>query len=246
MSNRYTEEFKALAVQQYQSGVPASVLYQQLGIARSTLFLWIKQYSPNETGQIPRAQYLLQKELEHLRIENEIFKSCGCSPVSPLPIRLAAISAHKDSFSIYALCRVLSVNRSTYYHYALRSPERTKLQIEDDRLKPLISEIFERSGGRFGSRRIRIKLLDMGHAVSGRRISRLMKQLGLSSKGAKPRLNSANDRQYQYYPNKLKRNFLTTAPNKVWVSDITYAKAGMDFLYLCVIIDLYSRKVIGY
>lgn len=246
MSNRYTEEFKASAVRQYQSGVPASVLYQQLGIARSTLFLWIKQYSPNEIGQIPREQYLLQKELDRLCTENTIFKTCGCSPVSPLPVRLAAIDIHKDSFSIHALCRVLSVNRSTYYHYALRSPEQTKLQIEDDTLKPLISEIFEKSGDRFGARRIRVKLLDMGHTTSERRISRLMKELGLSSRGTRPRLNSANDRQYQYYPNKLKRNFLTIAPNKVWVSDITYAKVGMDFLYLCVIIDLYSRKVISY
>lgn len=79
-----------------------------------------------------------------------------------------------------------------------------------------------------------------------RRTSRLMKELGLSSKGVRPRLNSANDRQYQYYPNKLKRQFFTDAPNKVWVSDITYAKVGMDFVYLCVIIDLYSRKVISY
>ena len=246
MSTRYTEEFKILAVQRHQSGVPISVLYRELGIARSTLFLWIKQYSSNETGQIPREQYLLQKELERLRTENTIFKVCGCSPISPLPSRLAAIDAHKDSFSIHALCRVLSVNRSTYYHYALRSPERTKLQIEDDNLKHFISEIFKKSGGRFGSRRIRVKLLDMGHTASERRISRLMKELGLSSKGARPHLNSANDRQYQYYPNKLKRNFLSPAPDKVWVSDITYAKVGMDFLYLCVIIDLYSRKVIAH
>ena len=73
-----------------------------------------------------------------------------------------------------------------------------------------------------------------------------MKELKLSSKGNHPKLNSANDRQYQYYPNKLKQNFLTDAPNKVWVSDITYAKVGIDFLYFCVIIDLYARKVVGY
>ena len=88
--------------------------------------------------------------------------------------------------------------------------------------------------------------MERGYVVSERRILRLMKELGLSSSGLKPRLNSANDRQYHYYPNKLKRNFLTNAPNKVWVSDITYAKVGLDFLYLCVVIDLYSRKVISY
>ena len=73
-----------------------------------------------------------------------------------------------------------------------------------------------------------------------------MKELGLSAQQKHPKINSANDRQYRYYPNKLKRKFLTDAPNKVWVSDITYAKVGMNFLYLCVVIDLYARKVIGY
>lgn len=64
--------------------------------------------------------------------------------------------------------------------------------------------------------------MELGYTVSERRILRLMKELGLFSTGSKPRLNSANDCQYHYYPNKLKRNFLTDAPNKVWVSDITY------------------------
>lgn len=186
------------------------------------------------------------QELKRLRTENAIFKACDCSPSSLLSERLSAICKHKDKFSIHALCRVLNVNRSTYYHYALRSPEKTQIQLQDDKLKPLIGVIFEKSCGRFGARKIRVKLAEQGHIVSERRILRLMKELGLSAAGAKPRLNSANDRQYQYYPNKLKRTFLTDAPNKVWVSDITYAKVGMDFLYLCVVIDLYSRKVIGY
>lgn len=71
-------------------------------------------------------------------------------------------------------------------------------------------------------------------------------QLLLYVKKNGPRLNLANDRQYQYYPNCLQRNFLTEAPNMVWVSDITYARVGNDFLYLCVVIDLYARKVVSY
>jgi transposase InsO family protein len=73
-----------------------------------------------------------------------------------------------------------------------------------------------------------------------------MKELGLNAAGPKPMLNSANDRQYKYYPNKLKGKFLTDAPNKIWVSDITYIKIEGCFVYLCVVIDLYSRKVIAY
>lgn len=217
--------------------------------ARETTFALydaLAQLPPNADGEVPRERYLLEKELKRLRTENAIFKACDCSPSSLLSERLSAICKHKDKFSIHALCRVLNVNRSTYYHYALRSPEKTQIQLQDDKLKPLIGVIFEKSCGRFGARKIRVKLAEQGHIVSERRILRLMKELGLSAAGAKPRLNSANDRQYQYYPNKLKRTFLTDAPNKVWVSDITYAKVGMDFLYLCVVIDLYSRKVIGY
>ena len=246
MANRYTEDFKKQIIAQYQTDISAAKLCSQYGIARSTLFLWKKQYTADKTGQIPRERYLLEKELERLRTENQIFKTCGCSPASPLAERLSAIDAHQNEFSIHALCRVLQVNRSAYYHHAFRSPEKTQSQIEDDALKPLIAEIFSKSKARFGARKIRSKLIELGYTVSERRILRLMKELGLSSTGPKPRLNSANDRQYHYYPNKLKRNFLTDAPNKVWVSDITYAKVGMDFLYLCVVIDLYSRKVVSY
>ncbi len=245
MPKNYSKAFKSDTIHQYKTGTPAAQLCEQVGIARSTLFYWLKQ-EDSSAGVMSRDQYLMQKELERLRVENAIFRSCGCSPSSPLDTRLNAIAAHQDNFSIHSLCRVLQVHRSTYYYHTLRAPEKTQLQIEEDQLKPLISEIFERSYQRFGTRKIRAKLMQGGYTVSERRVHRLMGELGLSVQQKHPRLNSANDRQYQYYPNKLKRRFLTDAPNKAWVSDITYAKVGMDFMYLCVIIDLYSRKVIGY
>lgn len=246
MPKTYSEEFRGNIIRQYQSGVPVTQLCRQFGIARSTLFYWIKQETADSAGVVPREEYLTQKELERLRVENMIFRSCGCSPSSPLDIRLNAIAEHHKDFSIHSLCRVLQVHRSTYYHHTFRAPEKTQLQIQDDQLKPLISEIFEKSCQRFGARMIRAKLMQEGHTISERRVHRLMRELGLSVRQKHLRLNSANDRQYQYDPNKLKRRFLTEAPNKVWVSDITYAKVGLEFFYLCVIIDLYSRKVIGY
>lgn len=150
------------------------------------------------------------------------------------------ISNCRSSFSKYSASRVVETESSSTISlggFENTHPIITGLSVE---------WIFEKSCGRFGARKIRVKLAEQGHIASERRILRLMEELNLSAAGTKPRLNSANDRQYQYYPNKLKRNFLTDAPNKVWVSDIAYAKIGMDFLYLCVVIDLYSRKVIGY
>lgn len=246
MAKRYTEEMKQIMIGKYEGGSTAKAICDEYGVSRSTLLLWVKQYSPDNSGQIPREQYLMRKELERLRIENQIFRDCGCSANSSLGTRLDAIHRLKDQYSMHALCRVLGVNRSTVYHHELRAPEKTQVEMQDEILKPLITEIFQASNELFGVRRMRVKLKEKGYVVSERRISRLMKELGLYVKKNGPRLNSANDRQYQYYPNRLQRNFLTEAPNMVWVSDITYARVGHDFLYLCVVIDLYARKVVSF
>ena len=246
MKKRYSEELKLTMIGKYEGGSTANDICAEYGVSRSTLLLWVKQYSPDSSSQIPREQYLMRKELERLRIENQILRECGCSANSSLGTRLDAIHRLKDRYSIHALCRVLDVNRSTVYHHELRAPEKTQVELQDEILKPLIAEIFKTSNELFGVRRIRVKLKEKGYVVSERRIGRLMKELGLYVKKNGPRLNSANDRQYQYYPNRLQRNFITEAPNMVWVSDITYARVGHDFMYLCVVIDLYARKVISY
>lgn len=246
MATRRTEEEKELAVKKYEQGCTAKDVCAEYEISHSTFYTWKKQLQPDDRGQIPQKQYLMEQELQRLRIENQIFRESGCCPTSPLDSRIEAIHRLKNQYSIHILCRVLDVNRATFYHHEFRSPEITQLEKGDALLKPLIVDIFEKSSGRFGARRIRVKLLQAGHIVSERRVSRLMKELKISSKGPSPRVNSANDRQYQYYPNKLKRKFLSAAPNITWVSDITYARVGHDFLYLCVVIDLYSRKVVSY
>lgn len=246
MAKRYTEEFKQEMINLYKNGHPASQICREFGMSKSTLFLWIKNYTADKHGQIPREIYLQQLEMERLRKENLIFKVTGCTPASPLRDKLNAIDKHKDEFSIYRLCKTLDVLKSTYYHHAFRSPEKKQNQLVDDELKKHIPEIFNKSKGTFGARRIRVKLQEKGFVVSQEKVSRLMKELGLSSSVPRLKENSANDRQYKYYPNKLKRNFSAEYPNQIWVSDITYARIGSRFMFLCVIIDLFSRKVVGY
>lgn len=80
MAKRYSEEYKKNLVAQYKTGISVQNICVRHGTARSTLFLWVKQYTADADGRIPREQYLLQKELEQLRTENAIFRSCGCSP----------------------------------------------------------------------------------------------------------------------------------------------------------------------
>jgi transposase InsO family protein len=113
-------------------------------------------------------------------------------------------------------------------------------------MKPIISEIFEKSRQSFGARKIRAKLMEQGYTISERRTLRLMKELDISPSTKHLLPNSANDREYKYYPNKLKRKFITDAPNRAWVSDTTYVRVGSDAYYLCIVIELFSRKVLSY
>lgn len=158
MHKRYSEETKKSAINKYKGGVTAKTVCKEYGIARSTLFLWVKQYTENKSGQIPREQYLLKKELEKLRIENSILRECSCGVNSPLDARIREIQRLQDAFSIHSLCRVLNVNRTTFYNRKYRSKGKTVYEIEDDSLKLKITKISERSHHRFGARKIRAKL----------------------------------------------------------------------------------------
>ena len=88
VAKRYPEEMKQVMVGKYEGGSTAKTICAEYGVSRSTLLLWAKQYSPDRNGQIPREQYLMRKELERLRIENQIYKECGCSANSSLGTRL--------------------------------------------------------------------------------------------------------------------------------------------------------------
>lgn len=145
MSHHYSESFKQEVIAQFDSCNTAKFICKKYGIARSTLFLWKKERSSDDHGRIPRELHLQLQELEQLRMENSIYKICACSPNSPLAVRLSAIYQHKDEYNIHALCRVLQVNRATYYNYASRFEKKTQLQIEDEVLKPLIYTIFEKA-----------------------------------------------------------------------------------------------------
>ena len=188
----------------------------------------------------------MQIELKRLRIDNQIYSRIKCFRTSPLPDKLAEIRRLKDDFSVYSLCRVLEVRRSTFYHYLYRSPKKTKLEIADDALRPKIQEHFENSKERFGSRKIRAKLIEDGITISQRRIIRLMNEMGLVCKQVRLRYWSTTSRKYKYYRNKLQQDFRQTEPNSVWVSDITYIRVKDDFHYVCIVIDLFSRKVVSH
>lgn len=148
-------------------------------------------------------------------------------------------------FPIKKMAPVLKISRSRYYKW-LKNPVSSR-SVDDDMYKILIEQIFDNMKKRYGSPRIHSELRSMGYRLSKKRVARLMKEKGLEARPKrhfKTTTNSHHDNAVA--PNLLMQDFTSSGPNKVWASDITYIRTQEGWLYLCVIIDLYSRKVVGW
>ena len=160
-------------------------------------------------------------------------------------MRFAFIGAEKARHSIPMLCRMLRVSRSGYYAWRRRGPSRRAL--EDARLGTLIVSSHHEGRGTYGSPRVLDDLREAGEHVSRKRVARLMKERGLVGEMPKRwRHPSAAPSDGVSAPNTLDRGFNVSAPNCVWASDITYIRTWEGWLYLAVVIDLFSRRVVGW
>ena len=143
------------------------------------------------------------------------------------------------------MCKVTKVNKSSYYHWI---QEGCVIKRVDRQLNNLINTIFVQGRGNYGTRRIQDKLKELyGLLVSRQRISRIMKDLNLKVQ-MKRRYKNTTDSNHNLpiAPNILNRDFYANYPDEKYVGDITYIHTGEGWLYLATVIDLYSRKVVGW
>ncbi len=160
-------------------------------------------------------------------------------------MRFAFIDVEKASYPMRILCRVLRVSRSGYYAWRARKPSAHDL--EDERLRPKIVEAFETGRGTYGSPRVRDELVDRGFEIGRKRVARLMREMGLQ--GVTPRrfrVTTDSDHDHPIAENVLARDFAASGPNEKWATDITYVWTGEGWLYLAVVMDLYSRRIVGW
>ena len=154
------------------------------------------------------------------------------------------IHAKRGDFPVAALCKVLGVSRTGYYDWIDREP--SKREHEDFELVKEIKAIHASSRGTYGSPRIHRKLR-RERPISRRRVARLMRENGL--KGARPkRFRKTTDSSHgkRCAPNLLDRDFSANRKNRKWAGDITYVWTNGGWLYLAVLIDLHSRRVVGW
>lgn len=250
MKRHYDKTFKQQLVNLYSTGTPASTICSKYSIPRSTLYSWVKELKKTKVNKSilisARELYLLQKEIKSIKTENTILHECDCTRKSTLDKKLNAISQFDGKYTVYSLCKALGVRKSTYYHRKLRSPEQTLLEKEDAIFKPLITNIYNDTKGRIGVKKIKYILNNKGHTISLRRINRLMNEMNLECVTKRKSINYNYHSSMRFRQNMVKRNFFTDRPNRIWVSDITQIFLNYEPFYLCVVIDLFSRKVIAY
>ena len=152
---------------------------------------------------------------------------------------------NKNKYPLEKMAKILGVSRSGYYEY-LKYPV-SKREIENIKIVFEIREIHKKSRFNYGSPRIHRALREKGMECGKNKVIRLMKANNIRSKTRKKFKVTTNSKHNNpVYENVLDRNFNVDKINKVWVSDITYIWTREGWLYLCVIIDLYSRKIIGW
>lgn len=152
---------------------------------------------------------------------------------------------HIREFRLSAMCRVLEVHRSGYYAW-LTSPLSLRAK-EDLRLLGLIKHSWLASGSLYGYRKVTLDLRDLGEPSSRHRIGRLMAAEGLRAQvgyGKQPR--SHGGAVHAVADNVLNREFNVAEPNRAWVTDITYIRTHEGWMYLAVVMDLYSRQIVGW
>ncbi|OLO37084.1 hypothetical protein BTR23_14220 [Alkalihalophilus pseudofirmus] len=158
------------------------------------------------------------------------------------------IEKNRHTYSVSAMCEVLQIARSTfYYETEIAAQKEQEKAAEEQELKEEILKIFNENRQVYGTRKIKGELLKAGHTVSRRRIGRLMEELGIQSKYAQPSYKPTSSRpNEESVCNVLEREFQVDEEMSVLVSDLTYVKVGQHWNYVCFLIDLYNREIVGY
>jgi putative transposase len=160
-------------------------------------------------------------------------------------VRFAFIAAEKARFPVALMCRLLAVSRAGFYAWRKRPmAARTR---QDQVLAIAVATIYAEHHGRYGSPRVHIELRERGQRSGRKRVARLMRMQALHAR-PKRRYRTTTDSRHglPISPNLLARRFTVAEPNTAWVTDMTYLWTPQGWLYLAVIIDLFSRRIVGW
>ena len=161
-------------------------------------------------------------------------------------MRYQFIEKHRDEYPVTLMCRILEVTRSGYYEWGKQPLSARKMA--DLLLLIHIKDIFEQSRQTYGSYRILAELTEQGIRCGRKRVARLMQEYNLEPKTVRPFrvITTDSNHNLAVAPNQLNQVFTADRPDQIWLTDITYVPTAQGWLYLAVVLDLYSRRIVGW
>ncbi|HCE6441002.1 IS3 family transposase [Pseudomonas aeruginosa] len=248
-SAEFKREAAALVLDQGYSYIDAC---RSLGVVDSALRRWVKQLEAERQGVTPKSKALtpeqqkiqeLEARINRLEREKAIFKKGYRSLDVGRTRSYALIDQLSEQESVEVVCSAFDVARSCYYVHRLR---RRRVDARRVALRSQVNQLFSQSRGSAGSRSILGMLREEGVTIGRFRVRRLMLELGLVSKQPGSHAYKQATVERPDIPNRLNREFATEHPNQVWCGDITYVWAQGCWHYLAAVLDLHTRRVIGW
>ena len=247
----YTHQEKAGIIAQYRQGRSANDLSAEYGVCKRTIYRWAKEYRdivPNEKRTLTTKEYdMLLRRVEKLENIVAILKTVNCTVHDPLKKKLHELELLYDQYDVHTLCEALDVSRGTFYNHILRN-KRGNAWFEKRREEYciLIREVFDEHRQVLDAEKIRTILVQRGYQVSIEYVARLMKEMGLASIHSTAKQDYIKLNATEKKRNILRQQFQANRPNQIWIGDVTCFKLGERYLYTCVILDLFSRRIVAH
>lgn len=248
----FEQEIKNKILDEYYKNVAIKLICEKYNVSKTTIYNWLRSKKKVKgSKEITFSDYnKLKRELDKKKLELEIYEKLHCFKDAKTKEKELAISKFIGVYPVKTMCRILNIPTGTMYNFHLRRAVVTQNQLRDEELKKEIYRIYKESDGRFGAKKILTKLKDIGINTTINKVKNLMKFLNISStqklRKCEPKIEKDGKDNSQYYINKLKREFNQSEPNKYWVGDVTEVRIKSNRFYLCVVLDLFSRKIVSY
>ncbi|MBA6379170.1 MULTISPECIES: IS3 family transposase [unclassified Colwellia] len=258
MKNRktYSKEFKldAIALVRDQNYAVAEAA-RNLDVSAQVLGRWIKE-AENDDGHAFRGNGKLTPEQDEIRklkaqvkrleMERENIKKSDGLLCQRNEVKYSFVTQHKKIWPVILMCRVLGIKSNNYYSYQKRKAQRP-IDTTHQEMLEWVKDIAKFSDNTYGERRIQKALNALSFPVSRRKTAQLMKEANVWVRYKKKyKVTTNSEHNKPVYANELEQDFDVQQPNQAWVQDITYIWTSEGWLYLAIVIDLYSRKVVGW
>lgn len=245
MSTYYTKETKINIINQYKKGIPISSITKNFGIPRSTAYHWLKHPPLSQKAVNAKTIRTLENKVKRLESIIQIIKNANCSPSAPLKERLIAVESLYGQYNVHMLCEALDISRGTFYNHIYRNKRDSAWYLKRrEELREMIQQVFDENKQIYGAGKITAVLKERGYITSEKMVRYLMQEMGLVS--IRQTSKSLYEKELRKCHNRLNHQFNPSAPNQVWVSDVTCFRFNDKNFYLCAVMDLFARTIISY